>query len=182
MSEPSRPPPLPGPPAVHLRFSLFFAGRRVCGPLSQRRAARLGKGLEGAVDRRLSVVLGAAMSAGEVDRLVSELSGGTGGDEEEEWLYGGTELPVLSLSLLGSLRPPLPASQASPAAAGGLSYGTRVRPAAGRARRARVPAPSAPASPARRSRRGPRHRGFAPFLLVLGTDRGVLVSFSPLGL
>ncbi|XP_040822580.1 pre-mRNA 3'-end-processing factor FIP1 isoform X29 [Ochotona curzoniae] len=28
------------------------------------------------------------MSAGEVDRLVSELSGGTGGDEEEEWLYG----------------------------------------------------------------------------------------------
>ncbi|XP_053510908.1 pre-mRNA 3'-end-processing factor FIP1 isoform X17 [Artibeus jamaicensis] len=29
------------------------------------------------------------MSAGEVDRLVSELSGGTGGDEEEEWLYGG---------------------------------------------------------------------------------------------
>lgn len=34
------------------------------------------------------------MSAGEVDRLVSELSGGTGGDEEEEWLYGGTELPV----------------------------------------------------------------------------------------
>lgn len=38
------------------------------------------------------------MSAGEVERLVSELSGGTGGDEEEEWLYGGTELPVLSLS------------------------------------------------------------------------------------
>lgn len=38
------------------------------------------------------------MSAGEVDRLVSELSGGTGGDEEEEWLYGGTELPVLSVS------------------------------------------------------------------------------------
>ncbi|XP_032961472.1 pre-mRNA 3'-end-processing factor FIP1 isoform X21 [Rhinolophus ferrumequinum] len=29
------------------------------------------------------------MSAGEVERLVSELSGGTGGDEEEEWLYGG---------------------------------------------------------------------------------------------
>ncbi|XP_036751175.1 pre-mRNA 3'-end-processing factor FIP1 isoform X17 [Manis pentadactyla] len=29
------------------------------------------------------------MSAGEVDRLVSELSSGTGGDEEEEWLYGG---------------------------------------------------------------------------------------------
>ncbi|XP_074085534.1 pre-mRNA 3'-end-processing factor FIP1 isoform X8 [Macrotis lagotis] len=28
------------------------------------------------------------MSAGEVERLVSELSGGTGGDEEEEWLYG----------------------------------------------------------------------------------------------
>ncbi|XP_055485409.1 pre-mRNA 3'-end-processing factor FIP1 isoform X11 [Psammomys obesus] len=28
------------------------------------------------------------MSAGEVERLV-ELSGGTGGDEEEEWLYGG---------------------------------------------------------------------------------------------
>ncbi|XP_036751174.1 pre-mRNA 3'-end-processing factor FIP1 isoform X16 [Manis pentadactyla] len=28
------------------------------------------------------------MSAGEVDRLVSELSSGTGGDEEEEWLYG----------------------------------------------------------------------------------------------
>lgn len=38
------------------------------------------------------------MSAGEVERLVSELSGGTGGDEEEEWLYGGTELPVLSPS------------------------------------------------------------------------------------
>lgn len=35
------------------------------------------------------MVLGAAMSAGEVERLVSELSGGTGGDEEEEWLYGG---------------------------------------------------------------------------------------------
>lgn len=34
------------------------------------------------------MVLGAAMSAGEVERLVSELSGGTGGDEEEEWLYG----------------------------------------------------------------------------------------------
>lgn len=33
------------------------------------------------------------MSAGEVDRLVSELSGGTGGDEEEEWLYGGTSFP-----------------------------------------------------------------------------------------
>ncbi|XP_017525642.1 pre-mRNA 3'-end-processing factor FIP1 isoform X17 [Manis javanica] len=29
------------------------------------------------------------MSAGEVERLVSELSSGTGGDEEEEWLYGG---------------------------------------------------------------------------------------------
>ncbi|XP_037685750.1 pre-mRNA 3'-end-processing factor FIP1 isoform X21 [Choloepus didactylus] len=29
------------------------------------------------------------MSAGEVERLVSDLSGGTGGDEEEEWLYGG---------------------------------------------------------------------------------------------
>ncbi|XP_037685752.1 pre-mRNA 3'-end-processing factor FIP1 isoform X23 [Choloepus didactylus] len=28
------------------------------------------------------------MSAGEVERLVSDLSGGTGGDEEEEWLYG----------------------------------------------------------------------------------------------
>ncbi|XP_068961342.1 pre-mRNA 3'-end-processing factor FIP1 isoform X9 [Petaurus breviceps papuanus] len=28
------------------------------------------------------------MSAGEVERLVSELSSGTGGDEEEEWLYG----------------------------------------------------------------------------------------------
>lgn len=28
------------------------------------------------------------MSAGEVERLV-ELSSGTGGDEEEEWLYGG---------------------------------------------------------------------------------------------
>ncbi|XP_037386383.1 pre-mRNA 3'-end-processing factor FIP1 isoform X12 [Talpa occidentalis] len=28
------------------------------------------------------------MSAGEVERLVSEMSGGTGGDEEEEWLYG----------------------------------------------------------------------------------------------
>uniref|UniRef100_A0A8C5UYG9 Pre-mRNA 3'-end-processing factor FIP1 n=1 Tax=Microcebus murinus TaxID=30608 RepID=A0A8C5UYG9_MICMU len=28
------------------------------------------------------------MSAGEVERLVSELSGGTAGDEEEEWLYG----------------------------------------------------------------------------------------------
>lgn len=41
------------------------------------------------------------MSAGEVERLV-ELSGGTGGDEEEEWLYGGTELPVC---LLGSLWP-----------------------------------------------------------------------------
>lgn len=38
------------------------------------------------------------MSAGEVERLVSELSGGTGGDEEEEWLYGGTELPVLAPS------------------------------------------------------------------------------------
>lgn len=38
------------------------------------------------------------MSAGEVERLVSELSGGTGGDEEEEWLYGGTELPVPSLT------------------------------------------------------------------------------------
>ena len=38
------------------------------------------------------------MSAGEVERLVSELSGGTGGDEEEEWLYGGTELPVPSVS------------------------------------------------------------------------------------
>lgn len=48
------------------------------------------------------------MSAGEVERLVSELSGGTGGDEEEEWLYGGTELLSL-LSLPGSLRPPLPA-------------------------------------------------------------------------
>lgn len=43
-------------------------------------------------------MLGAAMSAGEVERLVSELSGGTGGDEEEEWLYGGTELPVPSLT------------------------------------------------------------------------------------
>lgn len=41
------------------------------------------------------------MSAGEVERLV-ELSGGTGGDEEEEWLYGGTELPVC---LPGSLWP-----------------------------------------------------------------------------
>nr|XP_045380905.1 pre-mRNA 3'-end-processing factor FIP1 isoform X22 [Camelus bactrianus] len=29
------------------------------------------------------------MSAGEGERVVSELSGGTGGDEEEEWLYGG---------------------------------------------------------------------------------------------
>lgn len=48
------------------------------------------------------------MSAGEVERLVSELSGGTGGDEEEEWLYGGTELPVPSL-FPGSLKPPLPA-------------------------------------------------------------------------
>nr|XP_045380916.1 pre-mRNA 3'-end-processing factor FIP1 isoform X32 [Camelus bactrianus] len=28
------------------------------------------------------------MSAGEGERVVSELSGGTGGDEEEEWLYG----------------------------------------------------------------------------------------------
>lgn len=48
-----------------------------------------GKRLERAVDLRLSIVRGAAMSAGEVERLVSELSGGTGGDEEEEWLYGG---------------------------------------------------------------------------------------------
>lgn len=68
------------------------------------------------------------MSAGEVERLVSELSGGTGGDEEEEWLYGGTELPVPSL-LPGSLKPPLPAckrlaSRALHAAAWGLSYGS----------------------------------------------------------
>lgn len=47
------------------------------------------------------------MSAGEVDRLVSELSGGTGGDEEEEWLYGGTELPVPcpSAGVSGAARP-----------------------------------------------------------------------------
>lgn len=68
------------------------------------------------------------MSAGEVERLVSELSGGTGGDEEEEWLYGGTELPVPSL-FPGSLKPPLPAckrlaSRALHAAAWGLSYGS----------------------------------------------------------
>lgn len=67
------------------------------------------------------------MSAGEVERLVSELSGGTGGDEEEEWLYGGTELPVPSLP--GSLRLPLPTHKRSAsldplAAVYGLSCGT----------------------------------------------------------
>ena len=50
------------------------------------------------------------MSAGEVERLVSELSGGTGGDEEEEWLYGGTELPVPSLSRVLSGFPSRPAN------------------------------------------------------------------------
>lgn len=44
------------------------------------------------------------MSAGEVERLVSDLSGGTGGDEEEEWLYGGTELPVPSSRCFPGLR------------------------------------------------------------------------------
>lgn len=84
------------------------------------------------------------MSAGEVERLVSELSGGTGGDEEEEWLYGGTELPVLSLSpgfsqasppgaqtavLTGPSRPRL-----------GPLVPNQVRPKSGRARCAHFPA------------------------------------------
>lgn len=38
------------------------------------------------------------MSTGEVERLSADL-GGAAGDEEEEWLYGGTDLP----------RPPSPA-------------------------------------------------------------------------
>lgn len=73
------------------------------------------------------------MSAGEVERLV-ELSSGTGGDEEEEWLYGGTELPVC---LPGSLWPSSPASQAQ---ASGASHTSPGRPELGRAR----PAPPGP--------------------------------------
>ncbi|XP_074132519.1 pre-mRNA 3'-end-processing factor FIP1 isoform X13 [Sminthopsis crassicaudata] len=73
----SRPPPWSAP----VRF-----------PVSRSPAPPSEVGQRGRPDwwcRRLfSVAACAAMSAGEVERLVSELSGGTGGDEEEEWLYG----------------------------------------------------------------------------------------------
>lgn len=87
------------------------------------------------------------MSAGEVERLVSELSGGTGGDEEEEWLYGGRpELPSFSLSrVLSGFLPTrkLPASRAPHAAACGLPCGASsacLRPSA----RQRSPPPPPP--------------------------------------
>lgn len=52
VSETSLPPTPPWSPPVDLSFNLSsLAGWFV--PLSHRRAARLGKGLEGAVDRRL---------------------------------------------------------------------------------------------------------------------------------
>lgn len=73
------------------------------------------------------------MSAGEVERLV-ELSGGTGGDEEEEWLYGGTELPVC---LPGSL---WPSSRRRRPGRPGPSRTSLGRPELGRAR----PAPPGP--------------------------------------
>lgn len=83
------------------------------------------------------------MSAGEVERLVSELSGGTGGDEEEEWLYGGTELPVPSLSPGFSQAFPAGLQTAGipgPSRRGlGPLVGSRIRPDLGRARRARPP-------------------------------------------
>jgi hypothetical protein len=146
-------------------------------PLSRPGTARLGKGLEGAVDRRLNFVRGAAMSAGEVERLVSELSGGTGGDEEEEWLYGGTELPVsVSLRVLSGFpsRPPNGRRPGPLAPRPGPPVGSgpgRLRPSA----RARPPArglasPRPRPPPAPTARRGPAGRGpggglLAPALL-----------------
>lgn len=90
--------------AVVSRRSLRFFGGR--GKASQpppgvraprdRASAKRGRAL-----RRCFVACGracgegeAAMSAGgEVERLAADLSGAGAGDEEEEWLYGGTNLP-----------------------------------------------------------------------------------------
>lgn len=88
------------------------------------------------------------MSAGEVERLVSELSGGTGGDEEEEWLYGGTELPVPFFSpgfSQASLSGPQKAGVLGPShrRLGPLAW-SLMRPDLGRARRARPPPPLPP--------------------------------------
>lgn len=105
------------------------------------------------------------MSAGEVERLVSELSGGTGGDEEEEWLYGGTELPVPSLSRVlsgfpsrpancrrpGPLTPPPAAFRAElslaclrPSAACAFPAPLRLLPPSPRPQRATTPPPPPP--------------------------------------
>lgn len=104
------------------------------------------------------------MSAGEVERLVSELSGGTGGDEEEEWLYGGTELPVLSPSPgLSPASPPGAQTAVLPGPARprrGPPVRNRVRPNAGRARGACSPPAAASFRPARTPKhaRTPRRR------------------------
>lgn len=104
------------------------------------------------------------MSAGEVERLVSELSGGTGGDEEEEWLYGGTELPVPSLSPgFSQASPPDPQTAGVPGPSRRRlrpSVRSFLRPVLGRARRARSPPPPPPpAQPTPPTRNDPAAAG-----------------------
>ena len=126
------------------------------------------------------------MSAGEVERLVSELSGGTGGDEEEEWLYGGTELPVPSLTPgFSQACPPGPSTAGvlGPSCRPwglwyGASSGLRVRPSAACAFPPPRPQPP-PAQPTPPSRSHPAAAGLGR---GLGTGPDPVPRSSPPGI
>ena len=122
------------------------------------------------------------MSAGEVERLVSELSGGTGGDEEEEWLYGGTELPVPSLSPgFSQASPPGLPTAGVPGPwrrrPGPLAQ-SLVRPDSGRVRRARPPPPSASGRPAHAPYAHPPRGGRSGLVRGRGSWPAVSPSYS----